>query len=45
MTVWTKFRRRLLGGLAECAVMTVFTACSAGTIWIIGSWVPSAISP
>lgn len=31
------FGRRLLGGLAECVIMTLFTACSAGVIWVIGS--------
>jgi hypothetical protein len=29
--------RCLLGGLVEWALMTLFTAFSAGLIWIIGS--------
>lgn len=29
--------RRLLGGLVEWAVMVLFTAFSAGMIWIIGT--------
>ena len=32
-----KFCRRLLGGLLEWAIMTLFTACSAGMVWIIGA--------
>lgn len=32
-----KLGRRLLGGLMEWAVMTLFTAFSAGMIWIIGT--------
>ena len=33
----TKFVHRLLGGLLEWAIMTLFTACSAGMVWIIGA--------
>ncbi len=29
--------RRLLGGVVEGAVMALFTAFSAGVIWIIGT--------
>ena len=32
-----KLGRRLLSGLVEWAIMTLFTACSAGMFWIIGS--------
>jgi len=32
-----KFGRRLLGGLVECAIMTIITAFSAGMVWVICS--------
>ncbi len=33
----SKLGRRLLGGLLDCAIMTLFTAGSAGMVWIIGA--------
>jgi len=29
--------RRLLSGAMECALMSLFTALSAGVIWILGA--------
>jgi hypothetical protein len=37
MISWAKLGRCLLGGLMEWAVMALFTAFSAGMIWIIGT--------
>ena len=37
MISFANLLRSLLGGLVEWALMTLFTAFSAGLIWIIGS--------